>query len=102
MFEQRKDYLTILYELFLEVYTCFEGMSKEENPVPKPERSRRFCIGMQAITAMCFMQTEFWSRWTRQRILQYSIIEKAILMKMIICMNSVSTFPRMNLEQLII
>ena len=25
VFEQRKDYLTILYELFLEVYTCFEG-----------------------------------------------------------------------------
>ncbi len=38
VFEQRKDYLTILYELFLEVYTCFEGMSKEENPVPKPEQ----------------------------------------------------------------
>ena len=38
MFEQRKDYLTILYELFLEVYTCFEGMSEEENPVPKPEQ----------------------------------------------------------------
>ena len=29
VFEQRKDYLTILYELFLEVYTCFEGMSEE-------------------------------------------------------------------------
>ena len=38
VFEQRKDYLTILYELFLEVYTCFEGMSEEENPVPKPEQ----------------------------------------------------------------
>ena len=38
VFEQRKDYLTILYELFLEVYTYFEGMSEEENPVPKPEQ----------------------------------------------------------------
>ena len=38
MFELCKDYLTILYELFLEVYTCFEGMSEEENPVPKPEQ----------------------------------------------------------------
>ena len=38
VFEQRKDYLTILYELFLEVYTCFEGMSEEENSVPKPEQ----------------------------------------------------------------
>lgn len=101
VFEQRKDYLTILYELFLEVYTCFEGMSKKRIQ-SKPSRSRRFCIGMQAITAMCFMQTEFWSRWTRQRILQYRSLRRQILMKMIICMNSVSTFPRMNLEQLII
>ena len=37
VFEQRKDYLTILYELFIEVYTCFEGMA-EEVSVPKPEQ----------------------------------------------------------------
>ena len=38
VFEQRKDYLTILYELFIEVYTCFEGMAEEEISVPKPEQ----------------------------------------------------------------
>lgn len=102
VFEQRKDYLTILYELFLEVYTCFEGMSEEENPVQSRSRSRRFCIGMQAITAMYFMQIEFWSRWIRQRILLYRSLRRQTLIKMTICMNSVSTFPRMNLEQLII
>ena len=102
VFEQRKDYLTILYELFLEVYTCFEGMSEEENPVPKPEQIKEILYWYAAITAMYFMQTEFWSRWIRQRILQYRSLRRQILMKMIICMNSVSTFPRMNLEQLII
>lgn len=29
-FENRADYLTILYELFIEVYNCFEGASEEE------------------------------------------------------------------------
>ena len=40
VFEQRKDYLTILYELFIEVYTCFEGMAEEETSAPKAEQIR--------------------------------------------------------------
>ena len=94
VFEQRKDYLTILYELFLGVRKRIRFQSRS--------RSRRFCIGMQAITAMYFMQIEFWSRWIRQRILLYRSLRRQTLIKMTICMNSVSTFPRMNLEQLII
>ena len=34
-FEERSDYLTILYELFIEVYNCFE-----ENAEPSPKEIR--------------------------------------------------------------
>lgn len=41
VFEQRKDYLTILYELFIECYTCFETMMEEEEKrVPEAEQIR--------------------------------------------------------------
>ena len=102
VFEQRKDYLTILYELFLEVYTCFEGMSEEENPVPKPEQIKEILYWYASDYCDVFMQIEFWSRWIRQRILLYRSLRRRTLIKMIICMNLASTFPKMNLVRHII
>ncbi|MCC2255850.1 aminopeptidase [Ruminococcus sp. CLA-AA-H200] len=37
-FENRMDYLTILYELFIEVYNCFESSEEKEGPAPEAVR----------------------------------------------------------------
>jgi len=52
-FENRMDYLTILYELFIEVYNCFQ------------KRSGIFCTGMPATTAMCSWRIGWKSRSIR-------------------------------------
>ncbi len=80
-FEEKTDYLTILYELFIEVYNCFENAALEEaseqstadekesraagaeKQIPSAEQIRE--IGMPVITAMYFLQTGFWSRSIR-------------------------------------
>lgn len=51
MYEQKIEYLDILFELFVEIYNQFE-----EGPVVKMCRIQ--FIGMQAITATYLWQTE--------------------------------------------
>ena len=87
-FEEKTDYLTILYELFIEVYNCFENAALEEaseqstadeKKAEQPgqrsrfhpqNRSGRSYTGMPVITAMYFLQTGFWSRSIRPFLLR--------------------------------
>ena len=59
-FENRVDYLTILFELLIEVYNSFES-----DTLPEPREIRDIFTGMQVITAMCSWQTGSWNRLTR-------------------------------------
>ena len=75
-FENRMDYLTILYELFIEVYNCFENAYREgvrdekADPAPEARRSGISFTGMPAITAMSSLRTGSWSRSIRSGLLQ--------------------------------
>ena len=84
-FEEKTDYLTILYELFIGVYNCFENAALEEaseqmkKKAEQPgqrsrfhpqNRSGRSYTGMPVITAMYFLQTGFWSRSIRPFLLR--------------------------------
>ena len=81
VFEQRKDYLTILYELFLEVYTCFEGMSEEENPVPKPEQIKEILYWYASDYCDVFYADRILEQMDPSADFAVQIIEKADLDK---------------------
>ena len=102
VFEQRKDYLTILYELFLEVYTCFEGMSEEENPVPKPEQIKEILYWYASDYCDVFYADRILEQMDPSADFAVQIIENADLDKDNYLYEFGEYIPRMNLEQLII
>ena len=120
-FEGRMDYLTILYELFLEIYNCFERAEKDvtekfrQQEHIQPEGSRESAqdeqkggraagkgdtaissTGMPAITATYFLRTGSWNRLIRTVHLQWISLNMQIWKMTGICTVSVNISRKMN------
>ena len=106
-FENRVDYLTILYELFIEVYNCFETSYREkgENAVPEEKEIRDIIYWYASDYCDVFLADRILEQIDPERSFAADLIEHADLdddrylltwMMTGICTGSASTLRKMN------